>query len=368
MNFLDVSEGLTFDDVLLRPKYSDIESRSQIDVSVKLSKGIELKHPIVPANMSSIIGLDMAEAIFLSGGMVLVHRFMPLSDQIAIPQQLVKRYGDIVWNYVGLSVGVKPNDQEAVDMFVKAGTKILCIDIAHGHSKGCVEMCKYINTKHPNVFLIAGNIATYDAALDLWEAGADAVKGSVGGGSLCTTRIETANGSPTFSAVAEATLARLHITNDKLALYRSTKWDEGAFTSLSKTPNKARFIIADGGIRNAGDCVKSLAIGADLVMCGNVFAGAIETPSETVFVDGAMYRRYNGSSTHKTNHIEGVEALVPAKGKVADILQRLSEGIRSGCSYQGAHNLNELRENPEFIRISNSGLIESKPHDVRVVK
>jgi IMP dehydrogenase len=365
---VDIADGLTFDDVLLRPKYSDIESRSSINVSVKLSKNIEVKHPIVPANMSSIIGIDMARTFFMSGGMSIIHRFMPVQDQIDIPINLAKELGKDVWKFVGLSVGVKNEDRETVDVFVKAGANILCVDIAHGHSKGCIEMCKYINIKYPDVFLIAGNIASYDAALDLWEAGADAVKPSVGGGSLCTTRIETGNGAPTLTGIGHAMLARKHIMLNKLDLYRPNQCDNGEYKHLLATSDKPRFIIADGGVRNAGDFVKSLAMGADLVMCGNIFAGAFETPSETVNMDGVMYKRYNGSSTHKANHIEGVEALIPIKGKTADILQRLLEGIRSGCSYQGAHNLNELRESPEFIRISSAGMIESHPHDVRVIR
>ena len=266
-------------------------------------------------------------------------------------------------------MGVKAIDREIVESFVDSGAKTICIDIAHGHSKGCIDMCKYISTKHPGVFLIAGNVATYDGALDLWEAGADACKVGVGNGSTCSTRIETGNGVPQITALAEAAKARKHIVNEKLDLYRPNDFDEGRYAHLAKTPKQPRYIIADGGVRSAGDCVKCLAIGADLIMIGNAFAGSYESPSETIIdIDGSTWKRYVGSSTHKTSHIEGVEALVPVKGKVADILRRFLEGIRSGCSYQGAHNLSELRDNPEFIRLTNSGMIESRPHDVMVIK
>lgn len=379
INF-DIAKGLTFDDVLLRPRYSDIESRSAIDISVRLEKPKEppskyqsylfdahLEHPIVPANMQSIVGLEMARALYLSGGLAIIHRFMPVEEQLAIPVQLEKEYGRLIWNNIGLSIGVKPIDRETADHFIANGVEIICIDIAHGHSKGCIDMCKYIRSKYPEVFLIAGNIATYDGALDLWEAGADAVKAGIGSGALCSTRIETGNGVPQMLAIAEAAFARYHINDTKLALYRANQYDNGEYAYLDATPNRPRYIIADGGIRNAGDCVKSLAIGADLVMCGNVFAGTYETPGEIVEIDGKQYKRYVGSSTHKTSHIEGVEALVPVKGKAEKVLQKLLEGIKSGCSYQGAHNLAELREHPEFIEISQSGLIESHPHNVRVI-
>jgi IMP dehydrogenase len=123
------------------------------------------------------------------------------------------------------------------------------------------------------------------------------------------------------------------------------------------------YIIADGGIKSAGDVVKALCF-ADMVMVGNVFAGCEETPGKTLVIDKIAYKEYVGSSTHKTNHIEGVAALVPAKGSYHSVLTKMLEGLRSGCSYQGAHSLKELRDNPEFIRITNAGLKESHPHDV----
>lgn len=334
-----MEESLTFDDVLLVPKYSDIESRSEIDLSVKLSKGIEAKIPLIPANMKTITEIDMCRALFQAGGISIVHRFMPLQDQIDIPINLAKELGDKVWNFVGLSVGVKKEEREIVDRMVKAGCRILTIDVAHGHSKMCIDMCKYISDKYPQVFLIAGNVATGDGAWALWKAGADVVKANVGSGALCTTRIETGNGMPALSSIIE----------------------------IANSRSKQQFIIADGGLKNAGDCVKALCY-ADLVMAGNLFAGTDETPGAIIEENGARYKEYAGSSTHKTSRIEGVVARVPAKGKVIDVLTRLTEGIQSGCSYQGARNLMELKKEPRFVRISNAGLAESHPHDVLVIK
>ena len=343
-----IETTLTFDDVLLVPQYSDIESRSEVDVSIKLSKGIEVKHPIIPANMKTITEIDMCRAMFQSGGMSIVHRFMPIEDQIAIPIKLAKELGDIIWNFVGLSVGVKKEDREVIDRMVKSGCRILVVDVAHGHSKLCIDMCRYISDKYPDVFLIAGNVATRDGAAALWNAGADAVKIGVGPGSLCSTRIETGNGYAQFSAIQ-------NIANPS----HFKRTDNGG--------KLCKFIIADGGIKNAGDCVKALCY-ADLVMAGNLFAGTDESPGSIIEENGVRYKEYAGSSTHKTNRIEGVIARVPTKGKAKDVLQRLAEGIQSGCSYQGVRNLTDLKKNPQFVQITNNGLAESHPHDVKVIR
>lgn len=341
----------TFDDVLLCPKYSDIESRSQVDVSVKLSKGIELKCPIIPANMATITGLDMCRTMFQVGAMSIVHRFMPIQEQIDVPIKLAKECGDSVWNFVGLSVGVKKEDRETVDRMVKAGCRILTIDVAHGHSKMCIDMCKYISDKYPKVFLIAGNVATGEGAAALWRAGADTVKCGVGPGSLCSTRIETGNGFPQLSALE-------HVYNTSANITAS---------GVEPRAYDDRFIIGDGGLKNAGDCVKALCY-SHLVMAGNLFSGCDETPSSVIEENGVRYKEYAGSSTHKASRVEGVVARVPTKGKASDVLRRLIDGIQSGCSYQGAHNLKELKKNPKFVKISNASLVESHPHDVKVIR
>lgn len=336
-------EGLTYDDVLLIPQYSEIESRSSIDLKVSLSKGIEISNPIVPANMKTITGYEMALNISNMGGMAIVHRFMPIQDQLDIFTRLKNQNKDVA-QHVGFSVGVKKDDFKHVDMFVEAGVKILCVDVAHGDSKMCAEMTEYISTKYPHVFLISGNTATYLAAMRLWEAGADMVKVGIGPGSLCTTRIETGNGMPQLTAVMHAA---------------------GAREEFIKTHNKKVFIMADGGIKNAGDCVKALCF-SDVVMAGNLFAGSEETPGRVISIDGRLYKDYVGSSTHKGTHVEGVAAIVPLKGFTKDIMRRLCEGIRSGCSYQGVSNLTDLKKNYQMIRMTGAGLRESHPHDVNI--
>lgn len=333
-----VREGFCFDDVLLVPQHSNVESRSKVDISVKWG-GLHFEHPIIPANMQTVTGTEMATQVIKSGGLAILHRFMSDKEQLMIAESICNVHGN---EHFAVSVGVKPSDREMVVQFWKAGVRIVCIDIAHGDSKQCIEMCSWIKQNKPDMFVIAGNVASGSGAERLWKAGANAVKVGVGPGSLCTTRVETGNGVPQLTALMEVANTRLSLeTKDPVNLY----------------------VIADGGIKSAGDVVKALCF-ADMVMVGNLFAGCVETPGKTLVIDGVSYKEYVGSSTHKANHVEGVAALVPTKGTYQSVLTKLLEGLRSGCSYQGCDNLRDLRENPQFVRITNAGLKESHPHDV----
>jgi len=341
---LNVVDGLTFDDVLLVPKHSEIKSRSEVDLSVELSRGVKLMHPIIPANMKTISGIEMCQCISETGGMAILHRFMHIEEQLAAVKKLASPY-------VGVSVGVKPIDYENVDLLYKAGARIFCIDIAHGNSKMCVDMTQFI-AKYPEVFLIAGNVATANGAKALWLAGADCVKVGIGPGSLCSTRIETGNGVPQLTALSDVADVKNELTSANL------------FHPRAPIITKPIFIIADGGIKNSGDACKSLCF-ADMVMIGNLFAGCVEAPGDTMIIDGKQFKRYDGSSTHKTNHIEGITSLVPSKGKASNIIEKLCEGIKSGCSYQGVNNLINLKKDPKFVRITNAGLVESHPKEIK---
>lgn len=338
-----IKEGLVFDDVLLVPQHSEVTSRGAVDLSVTVASR-QYKHPIIPANMKTITGKKLAEQIAETGGLSVLHRFMPLEEQIATAKSLIEKYGS---SPVGVSVGVKNNDKEIVDMFYNVGVKVICIDIAHGDSNHCIDMTAWIKNKYPDTMVISGNVATGSGARNLWEAGADIVKVGVGPGSLCTTRIETGNGVPQLTAIMEVA----EVKKEMITRYRA-----------AGKPREFPF-IADGGIKNAGDIVKALCF-ADMVMAGNLFAGSEETPGDIMLVDGIPHKQYVGSSTHKANHIEGVAAFVQCKGKFKDILGKLLEGIKSGMSYQNSTNLIELKKNPEFIKITNAGLIESHPHNI----
>jgi IMP dehydrogenase len=346
---MEILEGLTFDDVLLVPQYSEVKSRSHVDLSVKIGK-LEFKHPIIPANMQTVTGLEMADAVVESGGLAILHRFMPTEEQISIAEDMCDFGNDHRLQRFAVSVGVKRDDVENLEKFQEAGVRIVCVDIAHGNSRHCVDMIRNIKEVHSNMTVIAGNVATGDGARRLWEAGADIVKVGVGPGSLCTTRIETGNGVPQLTALMDVQKAQQEL----LARDRATRYPD----ELRPYP-----FIADGGIKSAGDVVKALCF-ADMVMMGNVFAGCVEAPGEVHYFQGVPHKEYRGSSTHKTNHIEGVAAWVPCTGTYQVVLTKLLEGLRSGCSYQGVNSLSELKDNPTFIRITSAGLRESHPHDV----
>jgi IMP dehydrogenase len=335
---MKIKKSLSYDDVLLVPKYSEILSRSTVDTTVKLGD-FSFNHPIIPANMKTVTGEDMAEFIYHSKGLAILHRFMTLDEQINIIRKIYDKYSDAS-NYIAVSVGVKKEDEENISKFLEAGVKIFCIDVAHGDSSQCINMIKHIKSFRisPSPFVIAGNVATGAGAKRLWDSGADAVKVGIGPGSLCSTRVETGNGVAQLSAIEE--------------VYNIRK--DNNLTS--------KYIIADGGIKYAGDVVKSLCF-SDMTMIGNLFSGTNETPGTTLHVNGVACKEYAGSSTHKTTHIEGVSALVPIKGSAAEILDKLLQGLKSGCSYQGCNKVKDLQNDPEFIEITSSGLKESHPHN-----
>lgn len=325
--------GLSYDDVLLIPDYSEIESRSQVDISVDLGKGVKLRVPIISANMKHVTDVKVAQLMAELGGLGILHRFGTIDEQVKDFQS--------VKGLVGASVGIKEKDR--VKALVEAGCKIICIDVAHGHSKGCLEMTSWIAGEYPSVLLISGNIATAAGARALAEAGADVVKCGIGGGSICSTRIETGNGVPMMT---------------------SLQWVfEEASDGINYTSDRNFKIIADGGIKTGGDLVKALSR-SDAVMVGNLLARSMEAPGRVIEVDGKMYKEYHGSSTLKTNRVEGVRGAVPVEGTLEQILLRLTEGLQSGCSYQGAGNLEELKRKAQFVKITSMGLMESKPHSI----
>ena len=212
-------------------------------------------------------------------------------------------------------------------MISESGTKIVCIDVAHGDHERVIAETTRLANKFPDVLLIVGNVATGEGARRLADAGADVVKVGVGPGSLCTTRVETGNGVPQLTALMDV---------------------------YNHLGNRDAKIIADGGIKKAGDVVKALCF-SDAVMLGSVLAGTDESPGDVMTVGGQKYKQYAGSSTHKTNRVEGVAGLIPYKGPMRNVLEVFKEGLQSGLSYQGCDNLVDLRDNPRFVRLSASG-------------
>jgi len=261
---------------------------------------------------------------------------------------------------VGAAIGVQPSDIERAHALVDAGVDLLIIDTAHGHSKMVIEMVKRIRKEIPEKPIIAGNIATADAAKDLIEAGASALKIGVGPGSICTTRVIAGCGVPQITAIVDC---------------------------ASMALKKGIPIIADGGIRYSGDIVKALAVGANAIMVGSLFAGTHESPGEVIIYQGRSYKvyrgmgslaamnkgskdRYSQSDVKKLSKLvpEGIEGRVPYRGKLKDSIYQLIGGLRSGMGYAGCKNLHELQTKTNFVKLSSAGLRESHVHDVIVTK
>ena len=475
---MEIREGLTFDDVLLVPKFSDISSRSQTNLSTKLSRNISLNVPLISANMDTVTEAPMAVIMAREGGIGIIHRFLTIEEEVnqvlkvkrsgsvmienpytIQPEQTIQNAfnlmdekgvsGLVVTNadstlagilterdvlfessnssklvmelmtkdvitahvgidmeqaklvlknnrieklplidennhvkglitsqdiadlekypdaskdkkgrpLVGAAVGVKGDFMERTEALIEAGTDVLVVDIAHGHSENAINTIKNIKKAFPNCELIAGNVATSKGTEDLIKAGVDAVKVGVGSGSICITRVITGSGVPQLTAVLDC--AKIGKKHD--------------------IP-----IISDGGTRTSGDATKALAAGASSIMVGSILGGTDESPGSTITKNGKRFKIYRGMAslgasigrksketgtfdlTEDLNDYvaEGVEAMVPYKGSVTDLIVQITGGIRSGLSYCGAHNIKQMHENAEFIKMSGAGFAESQPHDV----
>ncbi len=484
----DMRVGLTFDDVLLVPKFSDVKSRRDADTRTRFSRKITLSIPIVSANMDTVTESSMAIALARLGGIGVIHRFLTIEEQVAEvlkvkrsegvviddpitlgPDRSVSEAQNVIGDRdiggivivdgsrnvlglltrrditleddldravkevmtprrklvtarkgvsmeeakkllhdhkveklplldskgrlaglitskdimkrkqfpnatkdakgrlrVGAAVGVKGDHMERSRKLLDAGADALVVDIAHGHSAYAIDTLKEIKRELGDVEVVAGNVATARGALDLIRAGADSVKVGVGSGSICVTRVVTGSGVPQLTAIM----------------------DSAAGAADSGVP-----IIGDGGIRNPGDLTKALAAGASSVMVGSLFAGTEESPGPTILREGVRYKltrgmaslaatvdrrvRETGGPGPKEDELvgevieesvpEGVEGLIPYKGRVDEVVRQLVGGLRSGMSYSGAHDLGELRKKSEFMRITSAGYKESLPHDIQRV-
>jgi IMP dehydrogenase len=328
---MDVRDGLSYDDVLLVPKRSPVAHRADVDLETHLTPDITLDRPLLGAPMDTVTEAEAAIALSKAGGFGTIHRFVPIEEQAAEVRRVVE-----AGERAGGAVGI---DEEFIDRagaLVEAGAACVMVDIAHGHMERCLDAVSEIHYEFPDVDLVAGNVATAAGVRDLAAAGADCVKVGVGPGSHCTTRRVTGAGVPQLTAVDDcADAAREH----------------GVTT------------IADGGIRKSGDAVKALVAGADAVMVGGLFAGTTEAPGEVVERDGDQYKRSRGMAsteageerTDKSGEIdtaEGVAGLVPYRGDLADVVEELASGVRSGLSYCGGADIEAARGNAEFIRNS----------------
>lgn len=350
VNTNEIQLALSYDDVLLVPQYSNISSRNDVSLKTNISPRVTLTTPLISANMSDVTDSKMAIALGKLGGLGVIPRFLPIELQ-ANEVEIVKKSGILV----GAAIGARNGIAERAEALVKAGADILFIDVAHGHMQKNLEATTKLKQMFgKSVDIVSGNSATFEAAEALFKAGADSVKVGVGPGSICTTRIETGSGVPQITAILESS--------------RAARKYKG-------------YIIADGGVKTSGDCVKGLAAGASGIMAGSIFAGTDEAPGKMVKKDGKKYKIYNASTSlaEKTKHsifnigetekhyvkqIEGVESIVPYKGSLYDLIEKFNANIRSGFSYSGAKNIDELWEKAKFVRITSQGLRESGAHDV----
>lgn len=357
-----VFEGLTFDDVLLLPGYSEAR-RNEVNVSTFLTKEIKLAIPLVSSPMDTVTMAGLAIALAEVGGMGFIHRSLTIVDQAKEVAKVKKTKGIQTtatvdgkkYLRVGAAVGVGEDLEERAKALVSAGADALLVDSAHGLSLGVIEATKKVRKLFPKTPLIAGNIATAEGALRLIQAGADGIRIGMGPGSICTTRIISGMGVPQITAIEEA---------------------------VSVAKKHGIPVVADGGIKYSGDMVKALAVGASTVMLGSLFAGTREAPGEVVSKNGKQFKYYRGMGSiaamkkggaarygqevKKGRKLiaEGVEGLVPFRGTVEEFVTQMIGGLRTGMYYVGAKDLPDLVKRAKFVKISRAGLLESHPHDI----
>ena len=344
-------KALTYDDINIVPKYSDIESRTDIDISTRFTKKIRIKIPVVSTPMDTITELDMAREMMEWGGAGIVHRFMSIEKQAEIMNKLcyipdsehVLLKNDLLRC---AAIGVKDDFLERAKELVNNGCNVLVIDVAHGYHKLVGEAIEKIKTKLETIEVVAGSVATGEACEYLCERGADAIRIGIGNGSLCETRIRTGVGVPQVTALLDCV----------------------AVADTYGCPT-----IADGGVRTVGDVCKGLSCGADTIMLGSLLSGTKETPGEIEKVgkwpNEQLYKKYRGSasldskkSRGDNKNVEGNHKVIPYKGKVKRIIKDIQEGLRSSFSYVGANNISEFHSKVELIEVTRAGNLEGKPH------
>lgn len=376
-----IATGITYDDVLLVPGFSDFK-RQEISLKTRLTKHIELDLPLVSAPMDTVTESDLAVALGKAGGIGIIHRNLTIEDQ-ADQVAKVKNVGNAYMRsvqkiMVGAAIGASRGAIKRAEALVKAGVDVIVVDSAHGYADYVIATIKELKQRFPHMDVIGGNVATYEGAKALIDAGVDGLRVGMGPGAICTTRIISGMGVPQITAIMETARA-------------------GQEAGVP--------IIADGGIKYSGDMVKALAAGAAVVMMGSFFASCQEAPGEKVELTAEQvparfksilkqpkktytFKSYRGMGSiaamkkgtdiksedefHGKNYkdrvlvAEGVEGLVPVNGTVQSVVDQAVGGIRSGIYYVGAKTLAELQEKGKFIQITHASLTESHPHDILV--
>ncbi len=346
-----IKEALTFDDVLLEPKYSEVLP-SQVLTETSLSNNLNLNIPILSSAMDTVTESKMAISIAKAGGIGVIHRNLNIKDQISEIKKVKSKK-----LLVGAAVGAGPLEHKRAVAVLKENVDLIVVDTAHGHTKKVSEIIKIIKKiKSKKTTLCAGNIATSEAAKFLIKLGVDVIKVGIGPGSICTTRIVAGIGVPQLSAIHAA---RKGIGKKKVT------------------------IIADGGIKFSGDISKALVAGADAVMIGSLFAGTDESPGKIVKKNGKFFKSFRGMGSigamnkgsadryfqTKQKDIskyvpEGVEGLVKYKGSVNKIIYQLIGGLKSSMGYLGTKKVKNLRNKTKFVKITKAGFYESMVHNI----
>ena len=349
-----IKEALTFDDILMLPRYSNILP-ANTDISLKLAKKLLLKVPFLSSAMDTVTESNMAIAMANAGGIGIIHRNLKINKQSQEVKK-VKRKRLLV----GAAIGTNQEDLERSRVLIKSGVDLIVIDTAHGHSEKVLKILSKVKKISGDIPICVGNIATGEAAKKLYNSGADIIKVGIGPGSICTTRMVAGIGVPQISAIMEV---------KKALIKKNVK------------------IISDGGIKFSGDIAKALAAGADAIMMGSIFAGTDESPGKKFKTKGKFYKQYRGMGSigamsagsanryfqenYKDNSKfvpEGVEGRVEYKGRISKIIYQLQGGLRSSMGYVGAKNLSEIRRKAKFIKITKAGFYESMVHSVEMTQ
>ena len=350
-----IKEALTFDDVTLAPNYSEILP-SETNTSIKLSKYLSLKIPIMSSAMDTVTEAKMAIAVGEKGGIGVIHRNLSVKKQI---QEIRKTKSKSL--LVGAAVGANSDEHKRAEQILKENLDLIVVDTAHAHSKKVSNIIKkIIKIKPKKTALCAGNIATKEAAKFLIKLGVDIIKVGIGPGSICTTRLVAGIGVPQLSAILNV---RKGLKNSRVS------------------------IIADGGIKFSGDIAKALAAGADAVMVGSLFAGTDQAPGKIIKKNGKYFKSFRGMGSigamnkgsadryfqtkqkNASKYVpEGVEGFVKYKGNVDKIIYQLVGGLKSSMGYLGSKNIVDLRKKPKFYKITKAGFYESMVHSIDEVK
>ena len=331
-----MKEYFSYDDVLIRPLYSEIRSRSTVDVSTSLNSWIELDIPIIASNMDTVCEYNMAKSMAEFGGLGVVHRNLPHATRI----HNVRRLTEL--NLLSaVAIGVNEYDSVSFIRYLDECVGAFVLDIAHGdslHGLNTIENMRKIADQHGwNPCIIGGNVATPDGVERMANAGAHSVKVGIGPGAACLTRINTGVGVPQLSCIIECA-------------------ERADMVDVS--------IIADGGIKTPGDVAKAIAAGADAVMLGGMLAGTDESPGKVRIVRGQRVKSYRGMASvgAGSKYVEGAEGYVPYKGAAFEVVSAIINGLRSAISYCGASSISEMQSKVEFIKVSPLSLSENGAH------